>query len=206
MSEFFKRPATPPPSFFLLGAAVLVFTWWFASQPELSTWEAEIFGLVNDLPDVSVVTWPIMQAGAGWFIPVAALAALAVWRSPTISVKVLAAGSVAWLAARSIKEIVRRGRPQDFLPDALLRPELGGLGFISGHTAVAFALASIVSHHVERTGRWIAYAVAATVGLLRMHVGAHLPLDVVGGAIVGVFVGSAVEYVNSLRAGHAAPE
>ena len=70
--------------------------------------------------------------------------------------------------------IIRRaGTPKD------------GLGFVSGHSAVAFSLAAVLSPYL---GRWrgVGYGLAATVSFARIHVGAHLPLDTVGGAALGM--------------------
>jgi undecaprenyl-diphosphatase len=64
-----------------------------------------------------------------------------------------------------------------------------GLGFVSGHTAVAFAVAAVASPYLDRRGRALAYGLALVVGLARIQVSAHLPLDVVGGAALGYTVG-----------------
>jgi membrane-associated phospholipid phosphatase len=37
--------------------------------------------------------------------------------------------------------------------------------------------------------RWVLVVLAALVGLGRVYVGAHLPLDVIGGAALGVAAG-----------------
>ena len=47
-----------------------------------------------------------------------------------------------------------------------------GLGFVSGHAAVAFALATVVSPYVRREWRWVPFALAAVVAVARVHVGA----------------------------------
>lgn len=67
----------------------------------------------------------------------------------------------------------------------------GGLGFVSGHAAVATFLATVAWPYLGRAGRWVAGTVAALVCLARVYVGAHLPLDVVGGAVLGIAVGTA---------------
>jgi glycosyltransferase 2 family protein len=65
-----------------------------------------------------------------------------------------------------------------------------GAGYVSGHTAVAFALATVVAPLVPRGWRWAPFALAAVVGLSRIYFGAHLPLDVIGGAGLGVVCGA----------------
>lgn len=66
-----------------------------------------------------------------------------------------------------------------------------GLGYLSGHAAVSTALVLATLPHLGRRARWLALAAAPTVGLSRIFVGAHLPLDVVGGASLGVLVDGA---------------
>ena len=58
-----------------------------------------------------------------------------------------------------------------------------GLGFPSGHAAVAAALAAGL--YLSRPARRLTWAGVALMSVTRLHVGTHLPLDVVGGAAVG---------------------
>jgi membrane-associated phospholipid phosphatase len=58
--------------------------------------------------------------------------------------------------------------------------------FPSGHTATAFVIATLLALLRRKTlVTCIASAIALLVGLSTIYVGAHLPLDVVGGAFVG---------------------
>jgi cytochrome c-type biogenesis protein len=56
-------------------------------------------------------------------------------------------GLVGWQLAKAVKAIVERGRPGDVLDEIIRRAGTpkDGLGFVSGHTAVAFALAAVLS-------------------------------------------------------------
>jgi len=73
-----------------------------------------------------------------------------------------------------------------------LREAQDGFGYPSSHTATAFGAAVVLTFLVPRRWRWAPLTVAAVVGLTRMHVGVHYPLDVVGGALIGLAVGLAV--------------
>jgi len=97
------------------------------------------------------------------------------------------AGSAAWVGVKLIKPVVGRGRPDQHLDDVVIRghPQ-SGLGYPSGHAAVAVALA--MSAIPPGPARLLALAGAAAVGTTRIHVGAHLPLDVVGGFAAGAIV------------------
>src|SRR5690606_37648345 len=87
---------------------------------------------------------------------------------------------------KAAKRVVRRGRPSTTLETwrTLGRPQTG-LGYPSGHAAVAVALAAVASPSLPRRWRGVVWAVAAVPGLGRIYVGAHLPLDVAGGAALG---------------------
>jgi undecaprenyl-diphosphatase len=57
---------------------------------------------------------------------------------------------------------------------------------------VAAALAIVVWPHLPRRGRMALVVLVLAVGLLRLYVGAHLPLDVSGGVGLGLAVGGAI--------------
>jgi membrane-associated phospholipid phosphatase len=61
------------------------------------------------------------------------------------------------------------------------------------------ALALVAAPWLPRWGRWALLAAVAVVFLARMYVGAHLPLDMVGGAGLGLAVGAAVRLLLGTR-------
>ncbi len=71
--------------------------------------------------------------------------------------------------------------------------EEGDLGFPSGHAAVSAALTVVAWPHVSDGWRVALAALSGFVPFARMYVGAHLPLDVVGGSALGLAIGSAVD-------------
>ena len=75
-----------------------------------------------------------------------------------------------------------------------------GRGYVSGHAAVVTLLVTLTWPYLSRNGRIVAVALAVAVCLARVYVGAHLPLDIVGGAALGLAVGGAVR----LALGHPA--
>ena len=90
-----------------------------------------------------------------------------------------------------VKRLFGRGRPADHIPDATIRGRpASGLGFPSGHAAVATALAVIGVPDLGPVGRVAVYSVAGLTAVARGHVGAHLPADVVGGVGMGLAVGA----------------
>ena len=97
-----------------------------------------------------------------------------------------------WFAAKGVKRIVERGRPLSYLPDINVRDGDGtGLGYVSGHSAVAAATATMVVGVVPRRYRPVLVVPVGLVGVARVVFGVHLPADVVGGWSFGVLVGLA---------------
>jgi membrane-associated phospholipid phosphatase len=66
---------------------------------------------------------------------------------------------------------------------------------------LAAALGAAALPHLGPAGRRLALAAIPAVGLTRVYVGAHLPLDVIGGAALGVAVDAALTLHRQGRAG-----
>ena len=65
----------------------------------------------------------------------------------------------------------------------------------NGNAAVATALGAAALPRLGPAGRGLALSVIPLVGLTRVYVGAHLPLDVAGGAALGLAVQATAELV-----------
>jgi membrane-associated phospholipid phosphatase len=163
--------------------------------------EASAFRLVNDLPSVPFpVVWVPMQLGNFLVVPAAVLAALA-FRRWRLAAGLALAGAGVYALAKVVKHFVLRGRPSGLLEDVTVRGAAPhGLGFVSGHIAVVTALAYVAWPWLPRWGRWAAAAAVVAVFLTRMYVGAHLPLDMVGGAALGLAVGALVRLLLGVPA------
>jgi len=182
----------------LLGTLILLATAAVIHHDHVGTRETDLFRLVNDLglPSWSdPAVWLVMQLGVIGAVPVVAAVALGLRRLRLALDAVLAAGSI-YLIAKLVKEFVHRGRPQTLLDNVhILGEPARGLGYVSGHSAVAVALATVASPYLGRRGRRVAWTLAAAVCVARMYVGAHLPLDVLGGAAMGWAAGGLVHLV-----------
>jgi undecaprenyl-diphosphatase len=177
----------------LLGVTGVALSASVVRRDHVGVQEAAVFRVVNELPDaLAGPLWVGMQAGALGAAPVAALAAGAAGR-PRLAAELLLAGSGAWVLAKAVKRVAQRPRPVVLLPRTRCRGRpASGLGFVSGHAAVAVALSSAAVPHLGPRGRAAALLAAPVVGLARLHAGNHLPLDVVGGAALGLAVDAAV--------------
>jgi undecaprenyl-diphosphatase len=102
-----------------------------------------------------------------------------------------------WFAEGSMAIIVSRGlvtefirlfyhheRPFSFYNFVPLIAE-SGWSFPSGHAAWFFAMAMTIWYFNRKWGVWF-FIFALVNGLARIYVGVHWPLDIVGGAVVGV--------------------
>ena len=177
----------------VVGGAFLLAASWIvvAARNTVPAAEERVFQVVNDLPDL---LWPIvrgpMQLGS---VVGALVVAAAVWfiaRDRRLALAVVIASQGAFWTARIVKAVVDRGRPADLLDGIEVRERATGLGYLSGHTAVAFAVAAVLAPSLPRPWRPVVYLVAAVVGFARIHGGVHLPLDVVGGIGVGLLWGT----------------
>ncbi|MFZ5800643.1 MAG: phosphatase PAP2 family protein [Candidatus Omnitrophota bacterium] len=93
-----------------------------------------------------------------------------------------------------LKRLAHRPRP------FLVYPDLNVIGtvppfssFPSGHVAMTTALAVVLGSKYEDL-QWLMWIIVALVAVSRMYMGLHYPIDVVGGAAVGLGVGYLVLY------------
>jgi undecaprenyl-diphosphatase len=175
------------------GGAVLVAAALAVRGGAVSGPEAGVFRIVNATTVLPfVVVWPLMQLGNVLVVPGSALAVAAL-RRWQLAAELLLAGGGTYLLAKVVKGLAPRGRPATLLSDVVIRGAAAhGRGFVSGHAAVLAALAAVAWPALGRRGRIAVGALVVVVSLARIYVGAHLPLDVVGGAALGLAVGGAV--------------
>lgn len=106
-------------------------------------------------------------------------------------VSLAGAGSSSLSAVRAVKSVVERQRPEDHLAVSVRTPSSSS--FPSGHTLAAFCTSVVMA---ETTAETVAYTgFSAAVAVSRVHVRAHHPSDVVGGAVLGSLLGLAVRRV-----------
>ncbi|MGH2378403.1 MAG: phosphatase PAP2 family protein [Candidatus Limnocylindria bacterium] len=101
----------------------------------------------------------------------------------------------AWIVADIVKAVLQRPRPFDVLEGVevlITRPVT--FGFPSGDTAGAFGAAVALGFALPRL-RWLALLIASGIALARVAVGVHWPSDVLGGAAIGIAVGSASPWI-----------
>ncbi|WP_327098097.1 lysylphosphatidylglycerol synthase domain-containing protein [Nocardia vinacea] len=176
----------------VLGLVALTISALVARHTEVPQLEVDLFRMINDLPSwVAPVLWGIMQLGTIGAVGLAAGAAL-VARRFRMARDIAAAGVLSYLLAIEVKTLIGRARPDVLLNELNLRTHQGGLGFVSGHAAVAVAMAAAASPWLPRPWRRVVWALAGVVALSQVFVGAHFVLDVFGGAALGWTVAAAL--------------
>lgn len=165
----------------------------------LLQWDTTLFyainhGLANPLFDTLM---PFITAVKNWYVVYVLGLGFMLWKGSAqqrLGVVALLIGVAISdpLNSRVIKEVFDRERPCVALADARLcigKP--GGHSFPSSHATNNFLAAIILSACYSRKW-WLWFSIALVVGFSRIYVGAHYPLDIVGGAIVGMIVGTMI--------------
>jgi undecaprenyl-diphosphatase len=96
-----------------------------------------------------------------------------------------AAGFSSLLVSRVVKAAVERQRPEDHLDVGVRTPTSSS--FPSGHTLAAFCTAFVLGDSQAGTAASVGFA--AAVAGSRIHLRAHHPTDVIGGAAIGSVLG-----------------
>lgn len=175
----------------IAGLAGFGLAWRAAKQPSIDEAEEAVMRAVNAAPHA---LYPpvnaVMQLGSlGGGLAASALLAR---RHRAAGVAAAVGVLASWGGAKLVKRQTGRGRPDAHLPEMVIRgrPQTG-LGFPSGHAAVATTVAVAAWPVVPPAVRVVVAAGAATTVVARVYVGAHLPLDVAGGAAMGLVAGCA---------------
>ncbi len=120
------------------------------------------------------------------------LAVALIWRRPWILVPLLAADVAAGVISYALRQAIGRERPPLVYPEPKPLVSVPNSGaFPSGHTSAAFACATVLAWASPRL-RVPLFVLAAAIGWSRIYVGVHWPLDVLGGAVLGVLLAKAL--------------
>jgi membrane-associated phospholipid phosphatase len=173
-----------------VGAGVFVLTAWLAGKPAIDRREEALMRRINAGPEhLHLPISAAMQLGSlggPWGV--------AAWLwfkgEHRTAVSTAVAGTATWGLGKLAKNHIGRGRPSDHLERIVIRGQAQtGLGFPSGHAAVSACAACVAAPALPRPLRLALGGGAVVTTLARVYVGAHLPLDVFGGAGMGVAIG-----------------
>ena len=167
-----------------------------AADGRVGPLERALFHAVNGLPDWLYRPMVLFQYLGVLAMPlVVALGALAFrrWRLAAALVLVM---PLKLALERVVKLLVARERPGTTVPHAVLRGvHSAGLSFVSGHAIITFAIAGLLALVLPRRWGIVAFVLASLNAVARVYLGAHNPLDVVGGAAVGLAIAAGLDLV-----------
>jgi membrane-associated phospholipid phosphatase len=161
-------------------------------------WDESLFRALNQVPAAAAsVLTPLSKL----FLPAGILAVIVLAAVYVVvrnrSVMPVAAGAlaagIAWGLAHAAKTIADRPRPYQVMTDVVLRqPPAHGTSFPSSHTAVTLAVAIALVPFMARPLAAAGIGYAVLVGWSRVYLGVHFPLDILGGAGVGMAAGGVI--------------
>lgn len=154
--------------------------------------EESVFRALNELPGwLYRPLWVFQQLGNVVVAVLVMLATAALLRRRRLALAAVL-GIVAKLALEhAVKAVVERRRPGTTIGDIVARGDvmLDGLSFPSGHAVITTAFAVALMGALPRRWRALPWVVVTLNGLGRIYVGAHNPLDIVGGCGLGLVIG-----------------
>ena len=106
---------------------------------------------------------------------------------------ILACGIIAGaVLTYPLKFLIDRQRPYELFDSTrLLTPFENDPSFPSGHTEMSFLAATVVSRFHPHYSKYL-YTFSFFVALSRIYVGVHFPIDVMGGAVIGIIIGKII--------------
>ncbi|HKE97362.1 MAG TPA: phosphatase PAP2 family protein [Actinomycetes bacterium] len=165
-----------------------------AADGRVGAAERAVFHAVNGLPGWLYGPMLLAQYLGVLAMPLVVAAAALAWRRWRLAAALALIVPLKLAAEKVPKLLVHRERPGTTVPDAILHGvPRAGLSFTSGHAIITFAIAGLLVLVLPRRWGVVAVALASLNAVARVYLGAHNPLDVVGGAAVGVALAAVLD-------------
>jgi membrane-associated phospholipid phosphatase len=194
----------------MLAASLAVFAGCavIAANGRVGPAERAVFHAINGLPGWLYRPMLVAQYLGVLAMPAVVAAGALVWRRWRLAAALVLVVPLKLVLERVAKLLVQRQRPGTTVPDAILRgvPH-HGLSFTSGHAIITFAIAGLLVLVLPHRWGVAAFVLAACNGVARVYLGAHNPLDVVGGAAIGLMIAAILDMILDVarHRGHGPP-
>ena len=166
-----------------------------AGNGRVGSAEESVFRAVNELPQwLYRPLWVFQQLGNLVVAFLAVLGVAALLRNRRLALAAVLGVMAKLVLERVVKMVVERERPGTSVGGIIARGEvsLDGLSFVSGHVVITTAFALALTGALPGRWRVVPWVVVVLNGFGRIYVGAHNPLDVVGGLGLGMVIGGAL--------------
>lgn len=184
-----------------------------AATGDVPGWEQAIFHALNDLPGWLYRPMWLFQLPGLLLVPLGVAAVAAAFRKWWLAVALVVFVPLKLLVEKGIvKQLVERERPgtsicgYDADDPAAFDPTcahfrgdvpLEGLSFVSGHAIITWGVAALLWPVLPGRWRWLPVVIAVLNAIARVYLGAHNPLDVIGGGAIGVAIGASLVLIVS---------
>ncbi len=156
--------------------------------------ERAAFHAVNGLPDWLYLPMLLFQYLGVLVVPLVVAAGALAFRRWRLAAALVLVVPLKLATERVAKLLVERERPGTTVPDAILHGvPSAGLSFTSGHAIITFAIAGLLVLVLPRRWGIVAFVLATLNAVARVYLGAHNPLDVVGGAAIGLAIAAVLD-------------